>query len=223
MRYLFTAVDMSMPSHETALTWVPGKNAPGNTLRRHRNISGEALRQDDLFFIKDFTGKHVKFSRILIRLFMETNGMDDSIFEKSPGGCARVWENVISHIRRNAIICFDICTCTLRSDATLLALAKELYHRPTLFPSNHSKNVSDDCIRRYMFSKRYVSSLISQDLEKFHSQLQTSTNETRQPAFLPVSSKNSRKRQHPTTDTDSPTARKNASTTRATSLKHEDD
>jgi len=105
---------MTTPFHKTPVTCVAGKNMPGNTLQQHRNIAGEASRrQEDLAFIADFVGKNLKFSQILIQLFMETNGMYDSIFEQYPGGCARTRENVTAHSRRDAIIHFDICTHTM--------------------------------------------------------------------------------------------------------------
>jgi len=182
---------MSTPFNKTPLTWVAGKNAPGNTLQRHRSIAQEASWQEDLAFIVDFVGKHVKFSKVLIRLFMETNGMHDNIFEQYPAGCARTWENVTVPYRRDAIIHFDICTCTMRSTPELLALAKSSNEK-----QNPTKTLSHEHIRKYMFTKRYVSSLIREDLEKFYSQSNKSRIESCQPPSASASTNSSKKRKH---------------------------
>jgi len=165
---------MSTPFHKTPLTWVGGKNVSGNTLQRHRSIAGEASRQEDLAFIANFVGKHVKFPKILIRLFMETNGMHNGIFEQYPAGCTRTWENVTAASRRNAIIHFDICTCTRRGTPELLALARSSYEKQKSVKGHPTKTFSHEHIRQYMFTKRYVSSLIREDLEKFYSQTKKS-------------------------------------------------
>lgn len=187
---------MSTPLHKTALTWVSGKNVPGNTLQRHRSIAQEASRKEDLAFIADFVCNHGKFSKILIRLFMETNGMYDNIFEQYPTGCARTWENVTSHSRRNAIIHFDICTCTMRGTPELLALAKSSYEKQKSAQGHPTKTFSHEHIRKYMFTKRYVSSLIRQDLDKFYSQSTKSRIESCQLPSVSAPTNSSKKRKH---------------------------
>ena len=182
---------MSTPLHKTPLTWVSGKNVPGNTLQRHRSIAQEASQQENLAFIADFVDKHVKFSKVLIRLFMETNGMYDNIFEQYPTGCARTWENVTTPSRRDAIIHFDICTCTMRSTPELLALAQSSYEK-----QNPTKTFSHEHICKYMFTKRYVSSLIREDLDKFYSQSTKSRIESCQLPSVSAPTNSSKKRKH---------------------------
>jgi len=88
----------------------------------------------------------------------------------------------------------------------LLALAKSSYEKQKSFKGNPTKTVSHKHIRQYMFTKRYASSLIRQDLEKFYSQTKKSTIKSCQLLSLSASTNSSKKRKHNTTSNNANTA-----------------
>jgi len=77
-----------------------------------------------------------------------------------------------------------------------LALAKPSYEKQESLQGHPTKTFSDEHISQYMFTKRYASSLIRKDLEKFYSQTEKSSIQSCQDPSLSASTSSSKKRKH---------------------------